>query len=545
MKQLDTFYRALNEYKRITGSNTECETFLRALSAVQSKAEGIELTKTVCTVDTHWVDAIEQGLVHIASAIGEERQFILSEGEVLPIEKVKTVSPESVKHLAKHSNLISRPPINGEIIPDSIYSVERLNDYTVYENRFLYMLLCYLRDFVSVRLEKITAFSHKYAGTLLLEKSLQLGGRSLSYRIDLTEECKNDPYLRDHNANKEIIERISAIFRTILSLLSTSLMEDVSKSPTLKPPITKTNVLKMDKHFRGAVELYDYIMAYEGQGYTVQEEKISLSPFDDMLSLDFAQICSALSFLTYVAALDIDPELKHRFEAQEEKRKAEKIKLYNLQLAQIKQRMQNGEIEPEEYIHALEKKFSALEAAFESTERLTEKLGFAEREILSLREENTALDAQNSRLDDALQEDRKLYEERCEELQAEFMQTLALTNEENFKKQNELEDSYLQKIEQIHQSLAQALQENAALKAEREELLQEKLIDEARIKAILANNGETLSSFTDKESFDQLEKEYEAFTHFYKLQWKKAKKEIRKSLLSFDALRGQKGDKDE
>ena len=44
---------------------------------------------------------MEKGLVHIEKAIKEERQFIRSNGEVLPIEKIKHVSKESIEHLAK------------------------------------------------------------------------------------------------------------------------------------------------------------------------------------------------------------------------------------------------------------------------------------------------------------------------------------------------------------------------------------------------------------------------------------------------------------
>ena len=100
MKQLDTYYKALLEYKKIAGSNVECDSFLHAFSDADAASEGIELLKTVCTVEEDWVAAIEGGLIHIQNAINENRQFILSKGEVLPIEKVKTVSVESVKHLA-------------------------------------------------------------------------------------------------------------------------------------------------------------------------------------------------------------------------------------------------------------------------------------------------------------------------------------------------------------------------------------------------------------------------------------------------------------
>lgn len=545
MKQLDTYYRALMEYKKITGSNAECETFLHALSDAESDFESIELTRTVCTVDEDWIEKIENGLAHIANAIREERQFILSEGGVVPIEKVKSVSVESVKHLAKHSNLISRAPIDGEIIPDSIYTVERLNDYTVYENRFLYMLLCYLRDFISIRLEKIIEFSYKYEGSLTLNKVLDLGGRRISYRIDLTEEFKNHPYLRDHSENKNIIERISLIFRSVLSLLSTPLMEDVAKASMLKPPITKTNVLKMDKHFRGAVELYDYIMAYNKPGYTTEVEKRIVSPFNDELSIDIAAISSALSFVTCENALDIKLDLAHRYEVEDERQKAEELRHYGDQIAQIRLRMQNGEIDAAEYIHALEKRFSALEAAYENTEIITEKLGAAEHEIFSLRAQNTVLDAQNNNLEEELEAEAKRHLAEKEALKAEYDQMLSCETARYLQETSTLENTYRDELAQMHQRLNQALQENGMLQEERAKLIEEKLVADARMKAILSNGGEIVENYTDKEKFDQLEKEYKAFTRFYKSQWKKAKKEIRKSLLNFEALRGQTGDGDE
>ncbi len=545
MKQFDTHYRALMEYKRITDSNSECETFSRALSNAKSEFESIELTKTVCTVDEDWIEKIENGLVHITNAIREDRQFILSEGETLPIEKVKSVSVESVKHLSKHSNLISRAPIDGEIIPDALYTVERLNDYSVYENRFLYMLLCYLRDFISIRLDKITEFSYKYEGSLALNKVLDFGGRRISYRIDLTEECKNHPYLQDHSENNNIIERISLIFRTVMSLLSTPLMEAVSKASMLKPPITKTNVLKMDKHFRGAVELYDYIMAYDKLGYTTNEEKIIISPFDDELSDDIASICSALSFITYENTLNIRADLAYRYKVEEERQRAEEINQYIYQIAQIKQKMQNGEIDTAEYIHALEKRFGTLEAAYENTEAIIEKLSTAEREILSLRAQNTTLNQKNNNLEDELEDDAKRHSAEKEALKVEYDKMLQAAATEHLQQISDLESTYREELTHMQHLLSQALQENNALKEERSELLEEKLIANARIKAVRSSGGELVESHTDKEKFDQLEKEYKAFTRFYKSQWKKTKREIRKSLLNFEALKGQKGSDDE
>ena len=109
--------------------------------------------KYLCTIDDEWVKAIEEGLEFVEKAVREERQFIRTNGEVVPIEKMKKISKDSVEHLAKHSEMITHVPEDGKsIIPDKMYMVEKLSDYAVYENRFLYMMLCYLRDFINYRL---------------------------------------------------------------------------------------------------------------------------------------------------------------------------------------------------------------------------------------------------------------------------------------------------------------------------------------------------------------------------------------------------------
>ena len=150
MNYLDIYYRALIDYRKNTTEFRECENQRISTAKANAKDDKILVTRKICTVDTDWVDAIEAGLVHVEKAIREERQFIRSNGEVIDIEKVKNVSKDSVEHLARHSNLITRYEEGEDIVPDRLYTVERLSDFAVYENRFLYMLLCYLRDFITL-----------------------------------------------------------------------------------------------------------------------------------------------------------------------------------------------------------------------------------------------------------------------------------------------------------------------------------------------------------------------------------------------------------
>ena len=71
----------------------------------------------------------------------ESRQFILRQGQTVPVEKVKRVSRASVEHLSRHSELITKvPEPGGDLRPDKLHMTENVGTFAVYENRFLYML---------------------------------------------------------------------------------------------------------------------------------------------------------------------------------------------------------------------------------------------------------------------------------------------------------------------------------------------------------------------------------------------------------------------
>ena len=68
-----------------------------------------------------------------------------------------------------------------------------------------------------------------------------------------------------------------------------------------------------------------------------------------------------------------------------------------------------------------------------------------------------------------------------------------------------------------------------------------KRLAEARLKSYRFKNGDMTEAdnFTDKESFDELENELEVFIKFYKDEWRKTKKRIRKDLLNIKNIRKQ------
>lgn len=557
----------------------------------------ITVKTATCTIEEDWVDAIEAGLIHVEKAIKMERQFIRSNGEVIPIEKVKHVSRESVEHLAKHSSLITRYEEGEDIVPDKLYTVERLNDYAVYENRFLYMLLCYLRDFVTLRYNDILDLTNKYDATVEFDKRVTNGRQTMSYTVSMHDVRRDDDYLKNHNPAKDIIDRIDLILKTILAFLATPLMEEVSKAPMLKPPITKTNVLKMNNTFKGAVALYDFIVSYDKKGYNVEIHEKVIAPFRDELADELAEAGGMLSFIAYEWGLGLKPELKEAYRREEERREAEEIAKRAERIEAMKRKLKSTGVGIEEYVITLEKQLRALEGESKRAEllagevdrlkgverdhlakiaELTKEIGDLNQTIIDERQRHfEEIEALKKAHEDEMHELMLKHEAEIEELKAahlaeieelkaahlaevqrlteEYEARIAEVNEKMRKTEEDcknriketkeqaaeeiarLNESHNAQVSELNETIAKAKADIDKANSDYETLLNAKRITEARLKAAVGVDRD----HTDKLSFNELEDEYNAFRQVYKEQWAKTKKQIRKSIINTKNIKGQ------
>ncbi len=539
MTQLDLFYRSFRDY--VKELQKDRETVLLKDAVVRSdETDEVSVIRTVCAVDEDWVEAIERGLVFVGKAIGEERQFIRSKGEVAPIEKVKHVSRESVEHLARHSNLITREQTGDDILPDQLYTVERLNDYTVYENRFLYMLLCKLRDFIGMRYNKIIKLTNTYSGTSRLRKKVVAGKTRLEYEVNFKESREDDWYLRNHNSASDALERLELMQRSVYYYLRTPLMTEVAKADKLKPPITKTNVLRMDKNFKEVVALYDFISSYNKDGYIITQEERKLDPIKDSIAEEFADPMLLLSFLTYEHGLGLEEYLEAEFEKEEAKRKEEAARLETERLLSLKKRIEENGESPEQYILMLEKRNRELEQD-------SRQLLLAREEIKGLRAETEALNGQIAALNEemaAREEEHakviEMYEQRIETLGKEQAEEAALHAEALVQAEREKRE----KIARVKAEADNLVRESEArcdekqhevdlLAAEMASLKKEDILLRARLTALRKEHGllTDMDDYTSEEAFTELEKEFEALGELVRGEWKEAKQLLRRDFL--------------
>ncbi len=378
MSDLTNIYRLMSRLRRVTDNGDE-------QADIRQKCS---VSYVTCIVDESWIERIEQGMNFVGKAIDEERRFIRVNGEVQPIEKVRKVSKESVQHLARHSDLITHEQ-QQDIVPDKLYTVERLNDYATYENRFLYRLLVTTRDFIATRYAGIVRATGEYVGKLNAEARLSLPKHTVQFTLTLNDERRDDL-----GRNAELIERLEKLTRSVRFYLDTPLMTDIAKEAAVNAVITKNNVLKMDRNFKEAVDLYEYLMGYKGDGYEICEKHSDID-----ITRDINMLSDLTSYALYVRGLGLEEQLERETDASD-----------RLGVEQIRKRS------AEEYLLALEERSDRLNAA---EARITEM----QRDAAELSEQCDTLNAERQALIDKLTAERERTERTVEEYTSRLADT--------------------------------------------------------------------------------------------------------------------------
>lgn len=547
MSQEELLYRAYLEYRKASSTDSELQRFLEVVKTTNQENDSLILTKNKCNIDLDWVEAIEEGLVFIDKAIREERQFITSEGEVIEIEKVKSVSRETVEHLAKHSELITRVTENEDLTPDKLYTVEKLTDYAIYENRFLYMVLCYLRDFISIRYDKIVEKVTTYVADTKMTKKVSFKKQKLEFNLSAHDVIIDDPIMIENNPSKDILKRVDILLQNVLLLLKTPLMVEVSKAPMLRPPVTKTNVLKMNKNFKGVLALYEYITAYTKDGYEIIEYKDTMNPFNPETSGDFAEIAALVSFLTYEHGNGLRKQYHKRYEELMEEEKVKERLRFEEQVKKVQRQVLEKKTGYEEYILLLEQRNRMLEKDSIQLEESKKEILELNQEIRNLNNDLKIVDELKQEIDEQRQEfineitDLKVqHNEQLTKVNTEW--TIKLEEEkETYKKQKvEIEESYgnqitglRKQINDTNEAYAKKDSELREAKHSYELAINERLVLLAELNGIRKRyNLPELNedNFTSEERFKELEEELKAFTKFFNDVWKKTKPKIKQKV---------------
>ena len=282
-------------------------------------------------IDVSWVEAIENGLVHVDNFLRAPRKTIEDVEEVVPIALSKKITVESVKHLAQHTDLIqSIDKRTGKITPSKILNVHKEESMMTYENKFVNTLIDRLYIFINTRYEKLAQVTKD-------EKVMSMGydtdiddGAGGKFRIELKVESTES--LDSYDAGGMTIwQRVEKLKKAIEGYKGSELCQKLG-STYIRPPVMRTNAIMKNVDLKACLTLWQYIESYDKVGYEINVENTAVKPEDGYVD-DFYKIV-ILNFLLFRAYNCSEEEKLKELKTQKSKPIAPKfVKKFDKELA--------------------------------------------------------------------------------------------------------------------------------------------------------------------------------------------------------------------
>ena len=239
-------------------------------------------------IDLAWIEAIEEAIIPLDNIIRNPRRFIVQEEEIVNIELARKISPESIRHLAQHTNMIAKVE-DDTVTPNRILNIFKEESFETYENRFIYTLLINLQYFISKRLKAIDeCVDGNNVTSILFKDNFSIGKENVKCSFEMTIDSpgfKMDGNILDVDPEKlSKFQRIERIKKILYDFQNSPLIKALTGTNLVRPPIMRTNVLQKNPDFKKAKALWDFIETYRESGFNVEVTETNEIPCDNYLS---------------------------------------------------------------------------------------------------------------------------------------------------------------------------------------------------------------------------------------------------------------------
>ncbi len=249
-------------------------------------------------IDLKWVEEIEACIIPLDNIIRVPRKFIVQEEEIVPIERARKITNESIRHLAQHTNMIAK--VEGDdVTPNQILNVFREESYEVYENRFVYTLMQNLVRFIDVRYNVLFNISDDdNMASLKMESDFNRGHEKIQYKLEVSAQSAGsdiDGEAGPEGENATAFQRIERVKRIINEYANSSFMKELRNCVPVRPPIMRTNAIQKNPNFRACLKLWQFIQSYNELGY-----EITVKESNDMVSAEYMNELNRMTAMNYM-----------------------------------------------------------------------------------------------------------------------------------------------------------------------------------------------------------------------------------------------------
>ena len=243
----------INDYLK----NIDLKNFSRFTNKIDSNIN-IEKDTLETVSDISWIDMVEDAIPYLDNIIRNPRRFIEQEENIVPIEKAKFVTEESIKHLAQNTGLIQDVDEDGNVIPLKLLNVYREETYDLYENRFIKSLIDNLYSFVNKKLNESDQHSFtKVKSKVTYNGRVNLPNENVDISLQLNSSYNDN--IDNSKNGQSLDDRISHIKDVIAGFMSSKFIKSLKSCMPVRSPIRKTNVILKEPNFIKALELWEYL----------------------------------------------------------------------------------------------------------------------------------------------------------------------------------------------------------------------------------------------------------------------------------------------
>ena len=244
-----------------TASNSQIESFNNRVDSQ------VHVNKNENRVDCNyeWLDIMEQTVPYIDNILRNPNRFIINEEDVVKIELARRVTVESIKHLARNTNLIQDiDKKTGDVKPSKILNINKEESFNTYENRFIYTLIQNMKMFIDRKKNSVVnESSFNCNNDITYNGKCSLGEENVNIELKLNNTIKSSNKIVDKSGN-DIASRIEKLNQRITDLTSMEVYKNIHRLHValVTSPIKKTNVILKNVNFQYAVKLWNYLQEH-------------------------------------------------------------------------------------------------------------------------------------------------------------------------------------------------------------------------------------------------------------------------------------------
>ncbi len=235
----------------------------------------LHVSKNANKVDVNfeWLDIMEDTVQYLDNILRNPNRFIVNEEDVVKIELARRVTVDSIKHLARNTNLIQDiDKKTGDVKPSKILNINKEESFNTYENRFIYTVVQNMRMFLERKKSTLVGeSSFKSDNQLSYSGNCSFGDEKVGIELKMSSNINSANQVVDKDGNG-IEARIEKMSQRITDLTSTEVYKNLSRLHValVTSPIKKTNVILKNVNFQYAVKLWNYMQEHVNDNSSVE-----------------------------------------------------------------------------------------------------------------------------------------------------------------------------------------------------------------------------------------------------------------------------------